>query len=383
VLALAHFVWGDWREGEHYAQLVEGDPVGSLAAVNIIWGRECAAYDTGRFADARAFLDRVPVTNPRSAASVSLCRLQLDMAQGTDSGAIGLLETWLVEARRSGFSSAILQCGFAPGVWRVVHGDVEGGAREIAAWSAETGSYLGDFVQPAYLSAGWVEDVRNAIDEDRATYFGEFFFHCASKNGEALLCRMEGDLAAAEELAHGALAQAHRHGYRPLLTHALEALAGLAAAQESYLECARLAGAAQSLRDEMGYVLRWPHEERFRTADLAAAAVALGDEGFAAAFAEGVALDADAAVAYAQRARGERKRPTAGWLSLTPTEMEVVRLVAAGRTNKEVGAELLMSAETVKTHLTHVYDKLGVRSRAALATEFAARPVDPGVARRV
>jgi DNA-binding CsgD family transcriptional regulator len=33
-----------------------------------------------------------------------------------------------------------------------------------------------------------------------------------------------------------------------------------------------------------------------------------------------------------------------------------------------------MGAETVKTHLSHVYDKLGVRSRAALSSEFAARP---------
>jgi DNA-binding CsgD family transcriptional regulator len=123
----------------------------------------------------------------------------------------------------------------------------------------------------------------------------------------------------------------------------------------------------------MGYVLRWPHEEKFRIADFAAAVAALGEDGFKAAFDEGRALDADAAVAYAQRARGERKRPTAGWLSLTPTEMDVVRLVAAGQTNKEVGAELLMGAETVKTHLSHVYDKLGIRSRAALATEYAAR----------
>ena len=53
--------------------------------------------------------------------------------------------------------------------------------------------------------------------------------------------------------------------------------------------------------------------------------------------------------------------------------MNVVRLVASGLTNKEVGRELLMGAETVKTHLSHVYDKLGVRSRAALATGFAAR----------
>ncbi len=101
---------------------------------------------------------------------------------------------------------------------------------------------------------------------------------------------------------------------------------------------------------------------------------ALGEAEFDAAFEAGRTLDQDAAVAYAGRARGERKRPTTGWESLTPTEMEIVRLVAAGRTNKQVGQELLMGAETVKTHLSHVYDKLAgdVRNRAALATEFAA-----------
>ena len=70
-------------------------------------------------------------------------------------------------------------------------------------------------------------------------------------------------------------------------------------------------------------------------------------------------------------------RPTTGWDSLTPTEVNVVRLVAAGLTNKEVGRELLMGAETVKTHLSHVYDKLGIRSRAALATEFAGAIMTP------
>ena len=42
-------------------------------------------------------------------------------------------------------------------------------------------------------------------------------------------------------------------------------------------------------------------------------------------------------------------------------------LVAEGRTNKEVAAALLLSERTVEFHLTHVYRKLGVRSRAELA----------------
>jgi DNA-binding CsgD family transcriptional regulator len=53
--------------------------------------------------------------------------------------------------------------------------------------------------------------------------------------------------------------------------------------------------------------------------------------------------------------------------NLTPTERRVADLVAAGRTNKEVAAELFLGERTVASHLTHIYAKLGVRSRTELA----------------
>lgn len=51
---------------------------------------------------------------------------------------------------------------------------------------------------------------------------------------------------------------------------------------------------------------------------------------------------------------------------LTDREMEIVRLVASGCKNKEVGATLTISERTVKTHLTNIFQKLGVRDRVAL-----------------
>jgi len=51
---------------------------------------------------------------------------------------------------------------------------------------------------------------------------------------------------------------------------------------------------------------------------------------------------------------------------LTERELEIVRLVAAGHKNKEVGAMLAISERTVKTHLTNVFQKLGVRDRVGL-----------------
>jgi len=51
--------------------------------------------------------------------------------------------------------------------------------------------------------------------------------------------------------------------------------------------------------------------------------------------------------------------------ALTSREIEVLRAVASGNTNTEVAAALHISTATVKTHLLHIYDKLGVSDRAA------------------
>ena len=51
--------------------------------------------------------------------------------------------------------------------------------------------------------------------------------------------------------------------------------------------------------------------------------------------------------------------------SLTPRELEVLQLVAAGSSNREIGRQLMLSEATVKSHLVHIYDKLGVRSRTS------------------
>jgi len=230
----------------------------------------------------------------------------------------------------------------------------------------------------ALLAAGHVAEARSELESLRSRLDLDTPMHHARLDTlEGLLYRVEGDLPTAERVHHDALAAQHAGGWRPDLVHTLEALAGIAAANGSFVECARLTGAANALRNQMGYALCWPYERRSREVDNAAAVTALGEDGVEAAFAEGRSLDADAAVAYAQRARGERKRPTAGWQSLTPTELAVVRHVAAGLTNKQIGQELLMGAETVKTHLSHVYDKLSIRSRTTLAAAFTALEEPP------
>jgi DNA-binding NarL/FixJ family response regulator len=57
--------------------------------------------------------------------------------------------------------------------------------------------------------------------------------------------------------------------------------------------------------------------------------------------------------------------PASGPTTLSKRELEVLRLVAAGSGNREIARRLFISEATVKTHLLHMYDKLGVRERAA------------------
>ena len=50
---------------------------------------------------------------------------------------------------------------------------------------------------------------------------------------------------------------------------------------------------------------------------------------------------------------------------LSQRELEVLRLIARGSTNRDAAAQLFISEATVKTHLLHIYAKLGVNDRAA------------------
>ena len=95
----------------------------------------------------------------------------------------------------------------------------------------------------------------------------------------------------------------------------------------------------------------------------------MGEKDFDSAWAEGAALSTDEAIAYAQRRRGKRKRPTSGWASLTPTERDVVRLVSGGLANEDIATRLFVSPRTVQTHLTHTYAKLSLTSRVELVQE--------------
>jgi DNA-binding CsgD family transcriptional regulator len=69
--------------------------------------------------------------------------------------------------------------------------------------------------------------------------------------------------------------------------------------------------------------------------------------------------------------RGPRRRPQWGWGSLTPTEHTIAELVAEGLTNPQIAERLYVSRRTVQTHVSHIFTKLGMASRAQLAAAVA------------
>jgi DNA-binding CsgD family transcriptional regulator len=179
----------------------------------------------------------------------------------------------------------------------------------------------------------------------------------------------QGEPDQAERDAHAALTIASRTVARFRVSLALETLGLLGNADGNHRTAVRLLSAAAGIRQRTGecrYVLG-------PECDAAAAELRkeLGEEEFDAAWAEGWALSTEEAMAYAQRGRGERMRPASGWGSLTPTERDVVKLVADGLGNKEIAERLFISPRTVQTHLTHVYAKLGLTSRIHLIQEVA------------
>jgi DNA-binding CsgD family transcriptional regulator len=153
-------------------------------------------------------------------------------------------------------------------------------------------------------------------------------------------------------------------------SRALGCLAVLGTNSDQHLSAARLLGAAEALRQRIGAV-RFTIYAADYDANVTLLRNALGEAEFDKAWAGGAALSAEEALAYAQRGRGERKRPASGWESLTPTEQDVVRLVSEGLSNAEVATRLFISPRTVQTHLTHVYAKLDMTSRVQLVAEAA------------
>jgi predicted ATPase/DNA-binding CsgD family transcriptional regulator len=189
---------------------------------------------------------------------------------------------------------------------------------------------------------------------------------------EARLARAQGEPHRAYLLAGDGFALAAGSGALLYAIDLLDLLAVIAADLERPVEAARLLGAADSQRELTGYVRLAPASDELAPV-LGDVQAAMSPAAFEQAMAEGRALTLEDTVAFTRRGRGEHRRARSGWDSLTPSEHRVASLVGQALTNDEIAKRLFISIPTVKSHLTHMYAKLGLANRGQLAAAWHRR----------
>jgi hypothetical protein len=195
-------------------------------------------------------------------------------------------------------------------------GDV-GAALDATAATWEHGSVLPGYaahlrpiIAQAALAGGDLIAARSWADDAVATAPGWSVLILAL-TARARVAIAQGEPEQAERDAHDALASVPEGFAHAGTSDTLECLADLAGEAGGHREAARLFGAAEAIRERMGAV-RFKIYDVGYEASVAAARDALGDQDFDTAWAEGAAMSTEEAIAYAQRGRGERKRPTSG-----------------------------------------------------------------------
>ena len=349
-----------------------------MHAFGQIWG---GRFDVARHHGERCAQLAVEVRDPTFAGAMACLDIALvDLAEGRIDAAAEVLDAVLREPRASGPTAEDPMLIGAWGRVLLARGDVEGARAAIAEGAGHqfVNGGLHGHCLGWYVALLRFEDERSrarAVADELmalALHQPNPGFETVALRELAHLARLDGELETADDLAHRALVTCADAGLLPDVAQTLVAVAAVGAAAESWVEAARLFGAADALCGRLGFVLpTW--DEPVRDAGLAAVNSALDPEAFEAAWAEGQALSVEEALAYAHRGRGERRRPSSGWASLTPTERQVVDLLTEGLRNIEIAERLLVRPSTVKTHLGHIFAKLGVSTRAELAVLAARR----------
>jgi predicted ATPase/DNA-binding SARP family transcriptional activator/DNA-binding CsgD family transcriptional regulator len=160
------------------------------------------------------------------------------------------------------------------------------------------------------------------------------------------------------------------------LAYGIFGLAAVAAARAQPRRAARLWGAAEGLREEIGVVslTHWELHAFDYEVRVSAARNMLGDEGaWEEAFAQGRAMSNEEAAGYALSeevvSAAPQRTPAGGRTDdpLTRREREVAALVARGLTNRQIASDLHLSERTIGNHVSNILRKLGLVSRAQVA----------------
>ena len=195
----------------------------------------------------------------------------------------------------------------------------------------------------------------------------------------ALSSRLKDDVDAAATYYVEALKLAHRLSHSENLLYCLAGIGGVEVARGRFERAVRLLGAAAAMADVVGTPMQSLEQEQFDR-DTAAARAALPYVSFSKAWDTGRSLSLDAVMAEVLEAPdpASRRSPNRG---LSEREIDVLRLLVRGMSDREIGAALFISPGTATTHVRNIRGKLGVRTRGAAAA-YAVRHGIAGDRRR-
>jgi predicted ATPase/DNA-binding CsgD family transcriptional regulator len=388
-------IWLDRLESEHgnlraaltyYEELDAGEPALRLAGAlfrfwwvrghlseGLAWYERLLALSSGR--------EIAPIVRARALIGAgSLAHDQRDLER-----AAALLEEGVSWARRAGDAREIADALNALATVARDDGDLD---LATAWYEAAIPRYrAADHPQGA---AGCLNNLalvaRVQGDLDRAaTLFAESltaFRALGDRRGIAItlnslghIATNRGDLTTAAACFQEALAIHREVGEQIGLPTTLELIGCFAVAAGQPVVALRLLAAGASLRESIGSAPRLDTQAEIERA-LAAARAALDDATAGAAWRAGAHLPLDAALAEAAAVVAEPLDQSPGGAAptelLTARELAVLCLLAAGRTDREVGAALGISPATAGRHVANLYKKLDLHSRAE-ATDYARR----------
>jgi predicted ATPase/DNA-binding CsgD family transcriptional regulator len=181
------------------------------------------------------------------------------------------------------------------------------------------------------------------------------------------IAKDQGDHRLVVELCQACLERTGERGEMRLIADALTGIAGAASAWGQSRAAVQLFAAAAAVRERDGIAMMLPGDVAAVERHLGELRAALDDDAFAAAWAEGYALTVPEAVAVAATVSplpgDSLNAPASGRIVLTGREQDVLRLLAAGQTNREIAAALFIAPRTVSWHVSAILSKLGVTTR--------------------
>jgi DNA-binding CsgD family transcriptional regulator len=336
----------------------------------------------GYYQESRDWLERAlahdgGAATDRVKALVALGEIQIYL--GANQAAESRLTEGLAGCRAPGDAHHAAQALIALGALAVIRGDHDGGTALLE--EARTATQGITDHRLAVILAGKVSinlavaprargqyelaavHLEEALRLEREAGYTEGIILALGDLGN--LARDQGDYPRALALYREALELGRSHPGTRVVIEVVEAVGITAAAVGQAERAAKLISVAKAQRDRLGLRYGVREDQEALEQAVATTRTALGEEVFMTTWNAGRSLTPGQAVSEAQGPFVPPADTSRG--SLTPREVEILRLLASGMTNPDIATELFLSVRTVENHVAHILAKLGVRTRTAAA----------------